>query len=130
MLNRTTRAPAARGPMSDATLDLDFVRMRGFVNGAGVSLENIITETRASTAMTAGPGGILRATPATTSCGSSHASRSAMRCQRARMRHSARAGVLTTLVARRRDESVCRRAIDRTEKETPGSHRDGRASGL
>ena len=66
MLNRTTRAPAARGPMSDATLDLDFVRMRGFVNGAGVSLENIITETRASTAMTAGPGGILRATPATT----------------------------------------------------------------
>lgn len=28
-----------------------------------------------------------RATPATTSCGSSYASRSAMRCQRARMRH-------------------------------------------
>ena len=66
MINRTTRAPAARGPQPDATLDLDFVRMRGFVNGQGVSLENLLTETRSSTAMTPGPGGILRQTPAST----------------------------------------------------------------
>ena len=46
----------------------------------------------------------------------------AHRKARARMRRRARAGVLSSLVARRRDESVCRRAIDRTEKETPGSH--------
>ena len=64
MLYKSTRDPVGSRPQPDASLDIDFTRMRATINGVGASLESIITEGRTGTALTPGLGGILRTTPA------------------------------------------------------------------